>query len=897
MSATSVIPDIGGSRVRVNPISGVISYTDGSYYVPDFGPTGIRNLNPGLWGSVPAAKLNKTERKTEQRQLMVAGDGSLLPLIYGTDRVGGKISGVIVYNNNLHLRVEWCLGEIDAVVEVQIDDAVALSGVVQTHYRGAAGQGIDPTLATAYAADGKSYTDTLPGIAYSVLVIPPKKSKGFPRVAAKIRGMKIRTTSGGARSYQDNAAYILADFSESTTYGMGRAADWATVATLAAVNDTAAGSDSRKRITNVTLDTSQPGESWLQVMRDYAGCWAVPEGASYRLVADTTGASVMTFDSTNIVEKSFRWGKKTMLDTPTGVTCEYTDVTQTPWRTDRAPAYAPGVEAGTVRRVISRISKPGIQRYSEANRYAIERLNEYLLNDLTCSFVAFDAALTLQVGELITVTHPTGLTSKIMRAVQIDPVSPGRWAINAIEYDPAKYSSVVATGPSVVDTAWASPSNPPTVGALTMSEEVYQLDNGTYSSRIRATWAAVSWLFLAHYRVTTTVAGVVVDTTTVDAAGTTYATPPAQEGVSYQVAVQVVSTINAIGTAAYNSATAAGKTAIPGNVATLNGFEAGGKVFLNWTAAIDLDIWRYELRYGSTGGSWETATVLEQIDALTYVANSVAAGTWRFYVKALDSVRQYSTTAAYKDLTVTVDSSAFLLDNKVFDAIGVPTLTSMTSYFLRDGRTQYITDFADPTNYGYTNTNNATGLWTDDGRGSTVIADPHTAGTSKYVTQWWDMGQDLTGNIAGTITYTVTAGTVSYWLETATAAGYPGTVTQWAGGTAKTTARYVRLRLEAATTSSTFMVESGASARVDAFPREEQGTVLTLASGAKTVTLSFKYTTVKSIQITVSGVVAGFAVYDNVVLHPTNPNTFDIYAFDAAGAQDDYTVSWVFKGI
>ena len=844
----------------------------------------------------PAATLNRTAGDTAARQETVAGEGTLIPLIYGTQRVGGKIAAAITYNNNLILLAVWCLGEVHAVASVQIDDATVPAGITVASYTGAAGQPADPTLVNAFAMVGKVYSDTLPGICYSVFTVPVATSAGFPRVAAVIQGMKVATSSGGAKTYQDNAAYCIADFIENTTYGMGRAVDWATVATLAGVCNTSVGGE-RKRILALVMDQSETSETWLQVLRDYAGAWVVPEGASYRLVADTTGASAMSFGITNIVAKTLRLEKRGTRNSPTILQVDYTDATQYPYRTDSATTYAPGVLAGTTPRRLSRVSKPGITRYSEANRYAIERLNEYLLNDLTCSFVAFDAALTLQVGELITVTHPTGLTSKIMRAVQIDPVSPGRWAINAIEYDPAKYSSVVATGPSVVDTAWASPSNPPTVGALTMSEEVYQLDNGTYSSRIRATWAAVSWLFLAHYRVTTTVAGVVVDTTTVDAAGTTYATPPAQEGVSYQVAVQVVSTINAIGTAAYNSATAAGKTAIPGNVATLNGFEAGGKVFLNWTAAVDLDIWRYELRYGSTGGSWETATVLEQIDALTYVANSVAAGTWRFYVKALDSVRQYSTTAAYKDLTVTVDSSAFLLDNKVFDAIGVPTLTSMTSYFLRDGRTQYITDFADPTNYGYTNTNNATGLWTDDGRGSTVIADPHTAGTSKYVTQWWDMGQDLTGNIAGTITYTVTAGTVSYWLETATAAGYPGTVTQWAGGTAKTTARYVRLRLEAATTSSTFMVESGASARVDAFPREEQGTVLTLASGAKTVTLSFKYTTVKSIQITVSGVVAGFAVYDNVVLHLTNPNTFDIYAFDAAGAQDDYTVSWVFKGI
>jgi hypothetical protein len=92
-----------------------------------------------------------------------------------------------------------------------------------------------------------------------------------------------------------------------------------------------------------------------------------------------------------------------------------------------------------------------------------------------------------------------------------------------------------------------------------------------------------------------------------------WASPSVQELVTYQVRIRIAGSTGAVGTWAYASVTAVGKFAPPGNVPLLSGFEAGGRVYLSWQPAVDIDIWRYEVRYGSTGGTWETAKMVDRV--------------------------------------------------------------------------------------------------------------------------------------------------------------------------------------------------------------------------------------------------------------------------------------------
>lgn len=789
-----------------------------------------------------AQALNRSASSARAQQSMVAGENTVIPIVYGRRRVGPAIAGAMQYNGNLVLLCIWCIGEVNAVESVQINDAAVAGNVTVTHYTGAPGQTPDSTLALACAAQSPpiAYTDALPGICYSVFVIPPGGSSGFPRPTAVIQGLKVRSTQFGARAYSDNPAYILADFIESTDYGAGRAVDWSTVATVAAACDTMVGSPSeKKRTLSLVLDRPQDVESWINTLRDYAGCFAVPEGGSYRLVLDdlpaagtaknitaitqanpvqitatahgfasgqvvqianvggmtqlngqsgvvtvlnanaftmpainssaytayTSGGtatpvatSSKSFDSTNIVEKSLKLRKLSRRNLPTVVEIQYTDASQSPWRDAPATVYANGVLAGTTPRRMSRIARPGTTRYSEAYRAALERLNNGILNDLTVSFQTFDAGLTVQVGDLIDVTHPKGIASKLFQVNRVDPVAAGRWAISGVEWDPLRFSTTVVAGPGGVDTPLPSPAAPPAITGLTVVEEVYQQQSGYFASRLRIAWSSpeAAYPFVSSYEVKVLEGTTLQEGPSQVLKGTqSYVTAALPENQLYTITVGIVSTIGAKGAVATATITNNGKLAKPSDVPSITGFEVGGEVRLSWTPATDLDLTAHEIRYGSTGGSWATATLLDRVaaPAVRYNTRVVPAGTWRFWIKGLDSVRtatypygQESVNAAYVDIVVTVDSNAFVAADYTFTS---PALVNMSAHVDGSGNAFYVTDMGETWNSLFPST-------------MSTYVNPlftyHASGNSGLLTEVKDFSVSLTGDWASAQTWQALTG-------------------------------------------------------------------------------------------------------------------------------------------
>jgi hypothetical protein len=589
-----------------------------------------------------AASINKVASNPQIVQATFGGTNTLLPIVYGQQRVGGRIFALIVLGQYLYVGVAWCHGEVDSIVSATINDAAMPSGVTRTDYTGTSTQGVDSDLATAFAWWSKTYADTLHGICYSSFKIKTGVTTGFPRFAAVIKGKKVSSTSGGAKAYSQNPAYIIADFIENTTYGMGRTVDWATVATVAAACSATVGGEA-KRLLNLVIDQSFPGEEWLQTLRDYAGCFVVPEGSSYRLVADAVGSSVYSFTASNIVADSLRLTKRGTSEQPTMVEVIYTDASVTPYREARyqTTAVAP--------RRVSRISKPGITRHSEAVRYAIERLNAGNLCDLSATFDTFDAALSLQVGDIIDVTHPIGLTAKEMRVVRIDPVEPGRWRINAVEYDPAVYDSSVATAPTTPDTTLPSPSDATkVVTGLTVADETANNLSGVFTSRMRVTWTdPADFPYVDAYRVeiTKVSGGAVVQSTITK--GTPFVSTTLDPSIAYYVAVSIITTsgvqCNATTSASFSF------SALPSVPANVTGFAANvataGTVALTWNAVAGIGQGGYEIRYD--GANWGASTYLDRVAAPTtrYESTKMTAGSHTWRIKALDAVR----TSTYPD--------------------------------------------------------------------------------------------------------------------------------------------------------------------------------------------------------------------------------------------------------
>ncbi len=494
----------------------------------------------------------------------------------------------------------------------------------------------------------------------------------------------------------------------------------------------------------------------------------------------------------------------------------------------------------------------------------MERLNKLTLSDLSFDIDVFDEALALEVGDVVAVTHPIGLAAKQMRVTGITGED-GRYRLSLSEYDPAAYSDAVTSDPSSPDTSLPDPGEPTPVAGLSLTEEVFQQQDGTYSSRIRATWAAPAFPFVDHYRINVIQAGEVVQTGTAPASALTWASPAIQEGVSYQVDVLTVSRTAAVSSAASGTLPSLGKQLPPGNVPSITGFEVGGEVRLSWAPAADIDIWRYEVRYGLTTDAWDDARLIDRADTLRLVTRDVPAGTWDFMCKAIDSVGNFSPVEARRTITVTLDNNAFLVDSYEFDA---PTVAGLAEFALGrlDDRRRWVTEDGSTVASKFT-----AALSTY----SQPMAAYNTT-ASAWTSETEDFGLSLSGNWRAEAVATSIVGAHDEYIDI----GPDGTSWTPYPMAAKTTGRFARMRIEAAAGEVVYVEIPGASVRVDAVPRQEDGEGTSLSSGGKTITLANDYAAVKSITITPLGTASRSASVDAIVVG--DPTSFDVYLFDSA---------------
>lgn len=828
---TSNVPDLGGAG------SGTAITDYAAFFLPYTG--GGSYVDP----VVPRSTLNNSSKSNSQQQATIAGAGSVIPIIYGRRRIGGRIAAIQIYNSKMYVLVVWCWGTtlgVDAIESVEVSNkAFTLQSGDANHLGNQTSA--DSTLVAAKNAEHQTYSDILPGICYSVIGIEDSKS-GFPTFNATIRGLKVASTSGGAKSYSTVPAYIIADFIENTDYGMGSAVNWSDVALLATRNNQTVGGVARNQL-DVALDNPQTKSAWLAVLCDYAGCFPFKEGNTWRLMVDApvSPSPIISLGAGDLVSGSLKLTEKDTANSPTVMQISYTDTSKTPWADAQATAYASGVLAGTVTRRVTQIAKPGITRYAEAYRYAVQRLNEAIVASLSCSFVMFDRGLTMEVGDVFALTHPIGLTAKLFRCLQMDPAQPGRWTVSGSEYDSAKYSNSVATGPTTLDSTLPSPFDAPALTGLDVEEDIYQVQTGLFGSRLNVTWDAATWAFAnLGYQVTITQAGVVKDGP-ITVTGQSYLSKQLTENLQYDVNVCVISLdLGVTGAVSTVSIVTNGKSAIPSDVSILNGYDVSGEVRLSWSPATDLDLTGYELRYGSTSDTWATSTLLDRVatPTLRYVTKIVPPGTKRFFIKALDSVRstqypfgQYSANAAWCDVEISTAPDSFLAATYTWNNPSLDHMVVVSNGWQTDYGTTFGTLF--PSTIGSYNAH--------------ILAWYFGSGTSTLLTETYDLGQVYAGVLTNNATVTDINGTAVISLESS----LDNSVwTSFPGQSAQISGRYVRLRI---TTTGVMLVTSMGSMQLSVIALSETGTVMTSATGWVTVTLARKYSRVKTIQLTSDG--------------------------------------------
>jgi len=776
-----------------------------------------------------------------------------------------------------------------------MDGEAPAAGVVIDEYVGTADQTANSKLAAAIP----SYADTLAGIAYIVVEFPSTAYDSWPRVKANVRGKKVWNPKTSTTVYSTNPALHLGDLLSSSDYGMGYAVDdTALEASQDYCDDTSPGEV--RRISHAVIDATRPTDSWVEVLRNLAGCYIVMDGDDCYVNPDKLASSVMTFTEDNIVEGSMQITKQDSSQLPTVIRVEYTDASDNEWRTRYS---SPAVKVGYPVRE-SRVSMLGITRASQAYREAVERLNKLWLSDLTVTFNTYAEALALQIGDVITVTHGYGLTAKLLRVASVPvEVAPSIWQVLATDYDPAAYSDEVISEPSYSDGNLPSTGSPEPPTNFDYTEVTRQNRNGEFLTRAIITWDASPSNFVTGYvvRVTDDNGNEVYNANT---SGLSATTPPLKELVPHSATITAYTTITT-GTASLSgSINVVGKTAVPNPPSNLTGFEAGGQVRLSWGASSDVDIIHYEIRYGDTGGSFATATVLDQTDTLRATLTDLPEGTFRFYVAARDSVQQLS-TAIHTDIEVTLDNDAFTaaslmpvtgnVANSGFRNIHVTQedrlIDTRSYYALNNTPESWNTLFGGSAMSTFTNA-----MYTYQ----TVEGTPGSLDNSIWLSDDIDLVTEQSASFLSQLEIEPATVIATMGLSS------DGVTYDYEAATSRTgTARYARLAVNTggalqADKGTPFVIRDNGFFRANVVAKEETGAGTSLTSGGAKIVLSKQYAAARSLVITPQGSTALTAVYDQIDLSDSaegDVTTFLVYIFNSAGTQVAADFLWQFKGV
>ena len=847
--------------------------------------------NSDIAGLAGKDTINSTASQNKQNLTLVS-QGSPVRIVLGRDRIGADVLNVISHNGNLIIQAVWCYAPgttgIQQIESITFGDDPVPAGVSITSYLGLPTQGIDPTLAAAFQAAGRTYADSLPNVAYSVILIPGTvvAETGMPNISAIIRGAKLYDPRVDARVYTETPSVILAAFINEP-WGMDQPVNWSTVTTCADEDDSLV-AGKRRRTLGLTLDKPLRTDQWLETLRTYASCWVVPGKDGAELIPDRPTASSRVIDFyQGHIKEVLSFEIRDMANTPNLVRIVYTDTSTLPWRQDAfAEVMLPEVALGAVRRE-SVVSLEGFHDYSESLRVATERLNKLTLSDLTMTLTVFDDGVSINVGDVVTVTTEFGITEKLFRVLGASS-DYGIWTINLAEYDPASYSATVGTTPTYADINLPSPSNPPKVLNLQSVEELYTLRDGTIASRLFITWDPTSFLWFESYYVEVKQGADVLWTGS--RLSPDFRTGAVQDNVSLTVNVYTVSRVGAMSEATSSVVTTLGKFALPGNVPYIRGFEVGGECRLEIGPAIDKDLRGLEVRYGVVGVTWQDAKFVDFVPTAPgvgarLVTKDVPAGTWDILCCALDSVEQYSPVPAVLTLTVTTDASAFLVDNHQFVN---PSLTNMEEYSLTPWDT--VRRFVSEDNLPFSKFDQPLATYTKPLAAYCTV-------DSALTTESWDFGTNLSGDWTGEMAFNEVEGVANHELDLSLVA-ITGPWETYTPARARTGARYARMRVAAQANNSVQVELPLATLRVNAVPRSEfsDGAVTSSATSYTRITLENDYVALKGPPIiTALGNTPATAVVDNILTG--SPTTFDVYIFSSAGVQVSRDFMWEFNGV
>ena len=823
-------------------------------------------------------------------QIMCCGDGETIPIILGGPRrIAIKVATRCYVGSDIIMLGVVCEGPVKSIKDVKFGDDDPPAGTQLNVYLGYADQPVDPLLKAGFAAQSPpiDYNDAPPNVAYIVIRTNVSGWTSFPNITVEVEGLLIFNEHDNEQTDDDpttwkfssNPSRILAHIFRTYT---PLTVDSDHLLVAANANDELVDGVEPRRILSLVLDRPQEVSRWVDVIRSYAGVWCPPQGRTVCFVPDRPADSVYDFTdapgSANIVADSFSWWLTEADDLPTVMQVNITDTTTTPWSTAYPRAVSPGVLDGTLERRETVLKMEGIPVFSQGYREAVEQLNHALLENFHATWDAFDVAIKLRVGNVITVTFGNIVRAMKMRITALVNKESGRYTITARRYDHAVYSNEIVSKPNVIEPILPDPSKPPTPTGLVLEEELFPLQDKTLKSRVRATWNHVENL---HYKKTYYVElwanNKLMHSGSTDT--NTYATPVVEEGIHY---IFRVATRTSVYSSAYLSGdiTALGKGLPPPDVESLTMQQVANWVLFSWPRVVDIDaIKRYQIRRWPPAGLWETGVIIDEPDMLAYRSNSEPAGLWYYGIVAIDQGERPSQNPMVVQFRVVPDNSAYFVDDNQYH---MAHLDKMFMWITLDGATHYSTNHGD--------------AWGDlfplpMSNYPLPVDAYHDGSESSLITEWWDVGVAVDGQFTVLVDVVDDNGVAHVWVDTSLDMS---TVISFDGGSARTRARFVRVRV---TTEGAMTIHGLPKVVITANPRMEAFGGVSSADAAVTVVLDGKYFAVKDCVVNPQGVEPLTGIVANYQLSEVAPNTFEVRIFNNANQQVAAPFTGTFYGI
>lgn len=615
-----------------------------------------------------------------------------------------QLSPYLYYTAEVWLVIEHCIGEIDAMLEMWIDDKqlgdFPSSAIQAWHHLGTTTQPVDPNFKAVYPAWNEDFIvrdaggNPLFGVANTIvrLVDIARNFPAMPKFRFVYRAMKCLDPRTGTRIYSTNP---WSQWNEWARHPAGRnlpASRINSTKIIAAcdVADEVMGDGSKRYESHLRMATESAPEEWEKIFRLLADGYIPFTSNEYHPFSDRPAAVVASYDDTVLVEAEPPAGRADSSERPNHIVVRFTEVTTaggiTTWD-DQAfeEAKTAALIAGTEPARKAEYLLPWVHDRGRARRLAIYLANDHLF-DFEMRPLWFPDAANRVIGELVEQSVTAyGIAAQAFRIFDVERLPDGKTRPLLREYDPARYSDqVVAAGSKIASTLPGPHDLPPPPTNLTAELETYNGPNGV-AVRIRVAWDPVDHLYFDAFEIEYDVdGGEVVELP--DAQRGPVMIAPVTVGKTYNITVRTRSTYGKLSTDVVIAKVVPNDP--PSDVAVLVGGISETSVVLHWGHATDVDLAGYIVRRGKPGAPWEQMQELGRTNDLTWT-DRPPRGLHLYGVKAVDSVENES--ANMKTLEVDapgvaqLDETWFIRPNPLDSPPG--TNNSEMKFYVRDSDT------------------------------------------------------------------------------------------------------------------------------------------------------------------------------------------------------------------